>query len=637
MRDQQPINIENFMGLFDRGPNENCPYEYFTECRNIEFLYKGFRTRGEFTSQYTFTAVAADIIGLYIYPRVDGTSRRMVLVRETGGAQPVKLYDIDHPTLAPFLVATYTTDINALSTLVMFDRFYFAPLGALFAHIPGEIIAVYDGTNASRDAGGLAPNGATMTSTEPGAGDISAGTHLFAVAFETPSGYITKPGPAVWTKHVAAGSKNANLAGILTGPAGTVARHILATKLIPTYTDPQENFELFFVPGGKISDNVTTTLTVNFFDTELVNSADYLIDQIEEIPAGPLFSIGNSLAVAGYRASSAAEDDKRSVVLISKGGEVESFAEGTGFVIAKPGYGGNLNNGLDLNGTLYLFKDFMTLMVQPDPNLDPVDWAEPAVVDSINGTGPFGIGTFMGVPFIIDGGVPILTRAGLQFFNGSYVNLSDVIDDRWLASSTRGFNTSILIIDPIQGRKRAYILLASASGTVPDIFLVADFKLGFSPDKIRWSEWVVPNMVFKAAMNDRDGAIRLANTSDQIIIYNERAGATTEAIVSYIDTALFRFTELGYICQFGPILIGAEGVGPLEMTWKGKDDVLTEVLPNLTLSAAPGKYLKRLTSSFTSPMARLHLETDHANQAGSYMSVNTIKIFGNIYAEEYPE
>lgn len=630
MRDQIPIVIDNFMGLFDRGPNENCPVNYFTNCKNIEYIFKGFRTRGEFLSEYNFTAVSANILGLYIYPRLDGTQRRLVLVRQVGGGDPVKLYDIDHPTAAPFLVATYTTDIDAISPIVLFDRFYFAPLLQDGEHGTDEIVAVYNGTDAARDAGGLAPAGATMTTSEPGAGFIEAGLHLFAVAFETPSGYITRPGPATWTHHTASGLANAQIDGILLGPAGTVARHILATKVLTSaYTDPQENYELFFVPNGRIADNVTTSLIVDFFDTELLSSADYLNYQLEEIPAGPLFSIGNSMGIAGYRET---DNDDRSVALISRPNEVESFTEDEDYIIAKPGYGGSLYNGLDLNGTLYLFKKNMTLIVQPDWAVPPIDW-QVGVVDSINGTGPFGIGTYNGIPFIVEGGAAVLTQAGLQFFNGGYTNLSEVIDERWEAATGRNFNRSMCVVDPVQ--RRVYMILAASTGN-PDTFLVADYKLGFSKDLIRWSPWEVKNMVFRAMMNDRTGALRLTNTSEQIVQYIERSALTTEDIDSYIDTALLRYSQLGHICQFAMLLIGAEGVGPLELTWKGKDDVKTEVLPNIDLTTAPGKLMKRLCN-FTSEMARLHLETNHANQAGSYMSINSIRIFGNIFAEELPE
>jgi hypothetical protein len=634
MRDQLPINIEDFMGLFDRGPNENCPSNYFINCGNIEFVYRGFRTRGEFQDLYTFSAISCDILGLYVFPRLDGTTRRLILARQIGGGNPVKLYDIDH-AVPPFLVATFATDIDSISAVTMFDRFYYAPLTTKNEHSPGAYVSVYDGLVAGRQAAGAAPSGATMGVTEPGAGTIEAGIHLFAFAFETASGFITPPGPAAWTSLTAAGSKNANLTGIFAGPAGTLARHVLATKVIPTYTDPQENFELFFVPGGRIADNVTTTLTVDFFDTELVSSADYLLSELPAIPAGPLFVIGHSLGVAGYRPSAVGPTtpDQRSVALVSVSSEPENFSEDEGFIIAKPGYGGNLYNGLDLNGTLYLFKDFMTLVTQPDPNSPPSEWPV-GVVDSINGTGPFGIATFMGVPFVYNSGVPVLTHAGLQFFDGSYSNLSDVIDERWRIAASKDFNTSIAVVDPIE--RRVYMMLPALSG-YPDTFLVADFKLGFTPDKIRWSPWTIPNQILRGMVNDRDGRLILSTSAEHLIRYTERgAGATTESIYSFIETFKARFSDRGEICQFTLILIGGEGSGPLALTWNGKDETPSLVEVPITLSLNPGKYLKRLTN-FVSPMASLKLESDHAVQAGSFMSINGIKLFGTLFAEEYPD
>lgn len=629
MRDQSLISIDDFMGLFDRGPNENCPLNYFIDCSNLEFVYRGFRTRGEFLATYTFSAIAGTILGLYVYPRLDGTQRRLILIRDSGGANPVKLYDIDH-VANPFLVATYDTDVNSISTLVMFDRLYIAPLIDENQHGDGFVIDVYDGTNAARNAAGFAPVGATMTSSEPGAGNVEAGLHLFAVAFETPSGFITKMGPATWTQHTASGSKNVNLAGILTGPAGTVARHILATKVISSFSGDQENYELFKVPSGRIADNVTTTLTMDFFDTELVESADYLMDLRETIPAGPLFSIGNSMGVAGYREALTPASDKRSVALISQGNEVENFSEDEGLIVVKPGYGGNLYNGVDLNGTLYLFKDSMTLAIQPDPNTMPVNWYV-SIVDSINGTGPFGIGTYVGLPYVFNGGVLVTTKVGLQFFDGTYTNLSDVIDERWQIATGKDFNRSVCVVDPIE--RRVYILFTADTG-LPNTILAADFKLGYGADKVRWCPWTITNATMRTMMNLPDGQVQTIRNDNKIIKHLEGGIATTEVISSHAETFKARWTEAGYISQLVAMLLGAEGAGTLNLTLYNKDATLNEVLPTVALSAAPARLVKRLVSGFLSQMISLKM---HTTGASNYMIVNTIKFFGNVQAQEYPE
>lgn len=647
MRGQDSITIDDFRGLFDRGLKEHCPLNYFTACSNLEFSHKKFRTRGSFTTSITFTAVAGgEIIGYYLFPRLDGTVRRLLLIH-FGGLSQVRLYDQDHAA-PPFLVATYSDVTSALSVIPLFDRLYIAALGTTDAphtHQPTAVIQVYDGTNVARNAAGVAPSGASMTATQPGAGNVSAGIHLYAVAFETPSGYITKAGPAVWTNFTSSGTKNINLAAIPVGPAGTVARHLLATKRIPTYGPPQENFELFFLPTGTIPDNVTTTLTFDFFDSELVNSADYLLNQYETIPAGPLFSIGSSLGVAGYKTDGTSAGDKTSIALISKGVEIEAFSINEGFIVVKPTLGGPLTNGLDLNGTLFLFKESLTAAIQPDYNLAPSEWGEPGLIDSVLGTSPFGIASYIGAPFIIAGGAFILTRQGLQHFTGRYSNLSFVIDDFWTIGSLADFKTSIATVDPI--KKRVYIFLTKTAGLIfPDKFMVMDWKEGIVSDTVKWCEWTAENFAsqgsnFRGMSTDKNGVVYVTGdfSASTIFKLNLPTGSDIPRFESYAETAKLRFSQLPYISNFQTLVLGAKGVGPIQIDCFSKDDVISDTtIPDVTLLSNIDKYLRRLLN-FTSQMVSIRLTTldNTVYVEGNWMEVSSIFVFGHVEAEEYPE
>lgn len=634
MRGQAPLIINDFRGLFDRGKQETCPLNYFTGCENLEFSHRRFGSRGEFSISYSLGAYVGNIIGYYLYPRLDGTSRRLILHRESGSGT-VRLLDIDH-AVPPFVVATYSTDIDGVSVLPMFDRLYIAALTTKYEHKIGAFIQVYDGLTAARNAAGVAPSGASMTATEPGAGNVSAGKHLYAVAFETPSGFITKPGPAAWTNFDSAGSLNINLAGIPTGPAGTVNRHILATKVIPTYGPPQENFELFFVPGGTLAGNIATTLTIDFFDTELVNSADYLLDQYETIPAGPLFSIGNSIGVAGYKKDATPTGDKTSIALISKAVEIEAFSVDEGFVVVKPSLGGPLRNGLDLNGTLYFYKDSLTAVIQPDLDSAPAEWGSPGVVDSVIGTTPNGIASFMGAPFIINGGAFILTKFGLQFFNGTYVNLALSIENRFTAiNSFKNFNTSMAVVDPT--KKRVYMFVPiSITAQFPDTFLVMDYKDGISQEAVRWCPWTYSLNTFRGMLTDKDGALQIATTTEDIGVLLDRSGiAVTETIPSFAETAKLRFSDLPYIFNYQVAVIGARGSGALQIDWYSKDNIISDLaMPDLTMLSLTDKYLKR-AGNFSSQMASLKLSTVGA--PSNYMDISSIFVFGHQEGEEFPE
>lgn len=635
MRGQQAIVVEEFKGLYNRGSDENCPPNYFIDCLNLEFTYRGFRSRNDFFLEDSFTGISGTFLDLYEFPRIDGTVRRMLLIKEAAGAFPVKLYDLDHLTSAPFLVSEFAIEVDAISAVSLFDRFYFASLIANNEHRIGALVRVYDGLVGAPNAGGLAPTGSSMVATEPGAGNVSAGIHLYAVAYETASGFITKPGPAVWTSKTSAGSKNINLASIPTGPSNITKRHLLATKLIPAYSPPQENFELFFLPTGTINDNTTTTLTFDFFDTELVDSADYLLDQMETIPAGPLFTIGNSLGVAGYRTDSSAVGDKRSIALISKAVEVESFSVDEGFIVVKPQQGGALRTGLDLNGTLYLFKQDLTLAIQPDPNLAPAEWGSPGVIDSSIGTTPFGIAIYLGAPFVIAGGAFIITKTGLQHFTGVYKNLAYVIDETWHLFPG-AFNTSRAVVDPLHQKVYASLPI---NGATPDTLLVMNYKDGTESDLVKWSPWFSNYLTsYRGILVDAQGALKIVDSTNKLIYVYSVSAPIEESFISFIETPKFRFTNLGHISNFQMILLNALGDGNLTITAYSKDEIITDALPVIVLSLLPDRFFKRLLN-FTSTMASFKLSVGVTTPALNprWMEVKSLIIYGHVEAEEYPE
>src|SRR5690606_12889657 len=114
-----------------------------------------------------------------------------------------------------------------------FDRIYITPHNRITG-IENEVVYVYDGTTC-RQAGGIAPSGSITVTNSTLSGNVEAGTHLIAVAFETESGFITRPGPSIYGQVLADGTHQIDISGIPIGPDGTVARHILATRRIPNY------------------------------------------------------------------------------------------------------------------------------------------------------------------------------------------------------------------------------------------------------------------------------------------------------------------------------------------------------------------------------------------------------------------
>jgi hypothetical protein len=110
--------------------------------------------------------------------------------------------------------------------------------------------------------------GASGGGTAAAAGSIVAGVHQVCVMFQTRQGYLTKPSPATsWT---ASGGKRAVVTNIPTGPSNIVARILCFTG--------SGGASFFYTSAGGtlfsgnmvISDNVTTSITVDFSDAILL-------------------------------------------------------------------------------------------------------------------------------------------------------------------------------------------------------------------------------------------------------------------------------------------------------------------------------------------------------------------------------
>ena len=115
-------------------------------------------------------------------------------------------------------------------------------------------------------------------------GNVPAGLYDINIVYETDTGFLTPPATNtnVAISFNAAGAHQIVLTNIPIGPTGTVARLIIIT--LAGTTEP-----FYFVPsedGGVINDNTTTTATIDFFVTDLVESADYLFNVRANIPSG---------------------------------------------------------------------------------------------------------------------------------------------------------------------------------------------------------------------------------------------------------------------------------------------------------------------------------------------------------------
>lgn len=408
------------------------------------------------------------------------------------------------------------------------------------------------------------------------------------------------------------GGKKITLTNIPTGPAYVKKRIILATRA------GEEVY--YFVPNkegsqGIIADNVTTTATVDFFDTDLVASADYLFDLMEVIPAGSAMQkYRGRLVIAGTW-----PDYER--LIISRAGEPESFNMVNGTVQIQTERDGNaVRNCFVLRDTLYAAK-FVGIFATEDNGSEPSTWAV-TLVDGAVGAYNYGTSSFtVSQPAPDTGDIVLLaSRSGLYLFDGVVrrPELSWKVQDIWLRFNFNKFYRVTVAHDI--WNHRIYVAAPIDSATEPNYLLVGDYSDGRDYQKIRWTPWKLHKnptaigMAFlptDASLNPyklRFGSIDASSN----YLWGYDASVITDDGVAI--EAYWKFAPLpivvGEVGVFKVIRLRVRGVGTLELTLTNEDNSGSVTPPSLTLSTTPGKDLQRFINFVNEKMA-LKLRTNN--------------------------
>jgi len=617
-RGHAPIVIQEFNGLFDRGSDDVVPIDHFREGLNFRFTQLGVNTRGGISE---LTDFPTPIKRVHLYTRI-GEAQRLLILNDNN-----QLFDSVQSLTVPI------KDFNPLevidfSVVSLFNRAYIS-IHDRISGLANEFIYVWDGTNF-RKAGGAAPTVALAAATSATAGNVEVGLHLIRYAYETDSGFITLGSPSI--SYTAPGNKKIDLSAVAVGPTGTAARHILATKVIVGYSGREDDYEFFFVPEGKIDNNTATTIAVSFFDNDLLSSADYLLDQLTEIPTGCcLTSYQGSLVVGG-------EFDKESVVRISRPGEPESFSSVDGFVLVNPGDAGEgVKAAIEYRDLLHIFKSQRTYVTRNNGN-SPATW-DVNLVDNGIGTECFGTSIVLDSLGNTQDRFIIADTSGLLGYIGSFGDkpLSWKIYDIWNRINRQYFTQIQVYIDPTD--KVIYINVPLDDATEPNYVLIGDYKNGLSPETIRWGLDTYskkPTSIFIRSVRAMDDLVpRLefgSSDGNTYVLLPDNLSDDGSIILSYVKTALLYNSPEGRICHFAKIQFRVTGAGNLLITINGQDGVLPATINPLALSTAPGRDLFRLLNLTNEKMA-VQIGTNAVNH-GWYL--NRIIVHAQEIWEERP-
>lgn len=629
-----PGTIRQFRGRMARGGDTVVPPEYAISESNVEFTELGVKTRTGFSyfigAQGNWNGVA---VRVYEYKKRNEASRRLILDNQN------QIWDSSTSFTTPILTVTGMTDFSAET---MYDRVYISPHDG-DRGLSNEHIYVYDGTGTARIAGGNGPTGFAL-SVSPGtaAGNVTPNVHLFSVAFETVSGHITKFSTThgEYAEYLATVDKTVKISNIPTGGSFVVARWIVCTKAYSgrgPHQDPNAA-QWFFLK--KIEDNTTTMVdNIDFFDTSLNDSADRLLNQLGEIPAGScITAFGSRLVIGGERANDA-------TLRISDAGYPEAFSGLSGFSNFLPGdSGGAVRFLLSYRKMLFGFKDYRTLVTQ-DNGSSPNTWEVNSVDD--------GFGTSVhGSAGVLDSKgqsldcVLVCARNGVMPFTGTYGAsnaLTYMIEDLWNRINPLYFHKIQIAVDPV--KRIFYIAVPLDAATSVNTLLMCDFTEGLTFDKVKWSTWTMPftpdTLWVEVDYSTNQTVLRLGTKT--IVpgtglgrgIQKKDPVANTDggtSILSHYQCGYVTADSSGGVSQFQVLRVCGSGNGLLNLTLYPFDysepsfppgpGQPTMTLPPFSLTSTPWEY-NRSIGFFNSPRASIRFS---ASGYGYNFNINAVRL-----------
>lgn len=337
-------------------------------------------------------------------------------------------------------------------------------------------IADADLTTAFSSGGAATPSqdGMTAVNTD-NEGFCDIGLHVVGVVYETDTGYLTSPGPENMAVQTYVNENRAIFIDNIptSGDSFVTKRHLVGSKAIMGYDGNDVGYQLFFIPGGTIDDNSTTSLEVSYYDFDLIDDASHLLDNFSEIPAGVALTSYNSRMVL------TTPHDDISIAYVSYPGEPEAFNQVDGVLII-PLDGNPITNAQEFRDVLYIFKQVRTFAYNDNGDV-PATWT-PIPID-------LGIGASVhGVCQVLDSGgvnvdfLLIVDYSGIMIFNGAYQRpeLSWKITNYW-QSLDRSFFGYIQIVNDTVNQK-IFCTLPNRK------MILGDYSVAFNPKDIKWSK-----------------------------------------------------------------------------------------------------------------------------------------------------
>jgi len=638
LEDYQKKEFSDFIGLYDRGDDDSVPESHFSDCLNIDFEIGEVKTRPGLSTSITLGYGAGNGKVRRFANFLTSVGSITLILDDAGNLYTFSARSGDTATTIRLTVGG-ATDFSAVQLLgKIYIAFHDGKKGLsatnLKVYIPASSIA----SDEFRDAAGAAPSSGSQIGAADGAvGIVNAGRYEIAVAYITTSGYQTQPGPKIAsvfspTFYIAPGSKKITITSLPLGPSGTAKRQILITK-----ANQQEFFFLASTFGGLVNDNTTTTATLDFDDTtDLVDSADYLFDLLETIPAPVgLLAFNGRLITFG-------ENADPTIVRASLSGDTESFDAISGLVIVGKDDGFEIRSGLVIRNTLYINKE-LGIWAISDNDDTPSTW-HPFSIDqsiSIPSHGVASVFKIAGISLTRDWSL-LADRSGILVLDGVVRKppITHKVNDLWQRINSAQWHKVVIVID--ERKHKVYCSFPLDSSSENNILLMGDYNLCQEniPDaaNIKWAIWKIKpggsekgisDLGFTQLSTEYNPTLKIASAIGGGKIWLLDSTATLDdatAIESYWDSALLAFTTFG-VSSFNALSGRITGSGELLFTISGFDGVVPTTLPIITLGTSPGR-MELIRFDFQNERAKIRARLVSGN-----FSIGSVTIYGKpIYA-----
>ena len=470
----QPITLDRFEGLYDRGDNDVAEPPHQLLASNLIFR-SGHPLRRESFE----TILEQRIIRVYLYRR-EGFSDSAIALDTSGNIYHVTKIGTSTPESSIILTIEGMDDFGMA---VIYDRAYISPLQS-GRGMEEQFVYVYDGNNQARKAAGEIVETLLFSAEEGAAGNCAAGFRRLAIAYESASGHISVPSPSQPIS-VTTEAKKTIVVTLPDHPEWAVKQHLLVTAVAVGDEQAVENARLlvyYYAPGGRGLDATDRTVNLSYFENELLAEASELFDQLEELPAvTSILAWDNRLILAGRYL-------EPHVAWISAKARPESINSVNGYIEVRRAEGEGLTNVIAYGRILHAFKSGRSYQIIPNDN-PPAFWQ---VFDLDPSVGAYhnGVAFSLDKKESIEDVYIVSSYRGLLMFNGTNfdVELSFKIRDIWENINRARAPESQVIVDTQS--QRIYWLIPWDEGTIPkNRIMVGDYSNGMDPQAIRWSEW----------------------------------------------------------------------------------------------------------------------------------------------------